>query len=102
MDITQVLLKPVVSEKTTREEAQGKYTFLVSQKATKIDVKNAIRELYGVKVTAVNVRNIRKKTRIVGRGREITKRSAGKQATIKVEPGKKIDIYKFITSKKSK
>ncbi len=100
MDLHYVILKPVVSEKTTQEEAQGKYTFMVARKATKIDVKNAIKKLYGVNVTDVTMRPIQKKTRIVGRGREIAKRAAGKKATIKVETGKKIDIYKFSTPKK--
>jgi len=99
MDLTQTILKQVVTEKTTREEAHGKYTFLVHQKATKIDIKNAIKALYGVNVTDVTIRTVRKKTRFAGRGREITKRAAAKKATVKLESGKKIDIYKFSTKK---
>ena len=59
------------------------------------DLTDAIRELYGVKVKSVNVRPTPKKTRIVGRGRTIQKRDAVKKATITLEPGKTIDIYKF-------
>ncbi len=94
MDLYHVIQKPILTEKTTHD-AEGRYTFVVHKKATKIDIKNAIRELYGVKVKSVNVRPTPKKTRIVGRGRTIQKRDAVKKATITLEPGKTIDIYKF-------
>ncbi|MBT5016385.1 50S ribosomal protein L23 [Candidatus Peregrinibacteria bacterium] len=94
MDLYHVIKKPVLSEKTTRDAA-GRYTFIVHSKATKIDVKNAIKELYGVKVKSVNVRPTPSKVRLVGRGRKIQKRDRVKKATITLEPGKTIDIYKF-------
>ena len=99
MDLTKIIVKAVVTEKTTREETEGKYTFLIHSKATKIDVKNAIKELYGVQVIDVTVRPVQKKVRLVGRGRELVKRARGKRATVKLEKGKKIDIYKFSTKK---
>ncbi|MFA5842944.1 MAG: 50S ribosomal protein L23 [Candidatus Gracilibacteria bacterium] len=95
MDLSQILLKPVVTEKSTREEAKGKYTFLVNDHATKIDIQNAIKMLYGVKVEKVSVRQVLEKTRLVGRGRVLTKRSAGKKITITLEKGKTLDPYKF-------
>ncbi len=98
MDLHYVIQKPVLSEKTTRD-AEGRYTFIVHPKATKIDVKNAIKLLYGVNVKSVNVRPTPSKVRLVGRGREIKKRDRVKKATITLEPGKTIDIYKFSKSK---
>ena len=95
MDYTQVLIKPVVTEKTTIEEGNGRYTFVINSKATKIDVKNAILHLYGVKVKQVTVRPTPKKTRLVGRGREIVKRQAVKKASITLAKGEKMDRYKF-------
>lgn len=99
MQIHSVLIKPVITEKTTHEWEKGRYTFVVNKRATKVDVKNAVRELYGVNASAVNVRQTPSKKRIVGRGREITKRDALKKATFTVEGGKTIDIFKFSTKK---
>ncbi|MDP2624592.1 MAG: 50S ribosomal protein L23 [Candidatus Peregrinibacteria bacterium] len=100
MELYQVLIKPVVSEKATAEAGQGKYTFVVNKKATKIDIKNAIRMLYGVNATDVTVRPTPKKVRIVRRGQEMVKRKPVKKATVTLEAGKKIDIYKFNPTKK--
>lgn len=95
MHPTQILLRPILTEKTSREEAKGLYTFVVAQGSTKIDIKNAVRALYGITVRSVTVRPTPKKVRIVGRGREITKRDHVKKATVNFGPGVKIDLYKF-------
>ena len=95
METTQILLKPVLTEKTSREEAKGLYTFIVAQAASKIDIKNAFRTLYGVNAVSVTVRPTPRKVRIVGRGREIIKRDRVKKATINCGSGVKLDLYKF-------
>jgi large subunit ribosomal protein L23 len=100
MDLHYVLKKQVLTEKTTRD-GDGRYTFVVDKNATKIDVKNAIRMLYGVNVKSVNVRPTPAKERIVGRGRTIRKRDHTKKATITLEKGQTLDIYKFSKPKKS-
>ena len=50
----EVIIKPIITEKTAAGQAQGKYTFKVNKKATKVDVKMAVEKLFGVKVTNVN------------------------------------------------
>lgn len=52
-----IILAPVITEKSAGEIADGKYTFKVAKTATKIDVKNAVEKLFGVKVVAVNTTN---------------------------------------------
>jgi large subunit ribosomal protein L23 len=99
MQIHQIIIKPIVTEKSATQSEQGKYSFVVNKRATKIDIKNAIKTLYGVDAKSVNITATPKKTRIVGRGREITKRQAVKKATVTLEKGKSIDIYKFKPSK---
>lgn len=99
MDYTQVLIKPVVTEKTSLEEVNGRYTFIVSGKATKIDIKNAIRHLYGVNVQQVMTRPTPQKVRVIGRGREIVKRQRVKKASITLAKGEKMDLYKFAKAK---
>lgn len=95
MNLYQILIKPLVTEKSTQENATGKYTFVVDSKANKIEITQAIQALYGIKVTKVTVRQTPEKTRIVGRGKVITKRDAVKKATVTVEKGKTLDVYKF-------
>ena len=52
-----IILAPVITEKSSGEMADGKYTFKVAVDATKTEVKKAVEELFDVKVTAVNVAN---------------------------------------------
>ncbi len=49
-----VIIKPIITEKSAAAQAQGKYTFKVNKKATKVDVKMAVEKLFDVKVTNVN------------------------------------------------
>jgi large subunit ribosomal protein L23 len=99
MDSTHVLQAPVVTEKSSGQQAQRKYTFYVHLKANKVEVAKAISEAYGVKVAKVNLIPVRKKERRVGRSRVITKRPTRKKAIVTVEPKDVIDVNKFIKSK---
>lgn len=49
-----IIIKPIISEKSNNAQAEGKYTFKVAMKATKVDVKKAVEKLFGVKVISVN------------------------------------------------
>ena len=49
-----VIIRPHITEKTSAEAAEGKYTFIVAEKATKIDIKKAVESLFNVKVVNVN------------------------------------------------
>ena len=52
-----IIIAPVITEKSSEAMADGKYTFKVATYATKIDVKNAVEQLFGVKVLSVNTAN---------------------------------------------
>ena len=99
MDLTQVLLSPVVTEKTTKAQEGRKYTFLVHQDANKVMVEHAIEKAYGVKVTSVNIIPVQKKVRLVGRGRTITKRPASKKAIVTLDAKSTLDFNKVKTTK---
>lgn len=68
----RILLKPVLTEKTSMQQAAGQYTFAVANGATKIDVARAVRDLYGVKPVQVRIVNVEGKAVRSGRsqGRE--------------------------------
>ena len=66
--ITDVLKKPVLTEKTmTLQANENKYTFDVDVNANKIEIKQAVEAMFGVKVESVNVMNVRPKAKRMGR-----------------------------------
>ena len=52
-----IIIAPVITEKSSGEMAEGKYTFKVAVSATKTDVRNAVEKLFNVKVVSVNTTN---------------------------------------------
>jgi large subunit ribosomal protein L23 len=86
-----IIIKPVITEKTNEVMENGTYTFRVHPKATKADVHNAIEEIFGVRVIKVNTINVKSKPRRLGRflGRTRT----WKKAIVKLAPGQKIDFF---------
>jgi large subunit ribosomal protein L23 len=90
-DPRDVLLKPVISEKSYGLLDENKYTFLVRPDANKTQIKIAVEQVFGVKVTSVNTINRegkRKRTRF-GTG----KRKNTKRAIVSVAAGDRIDIF---------
>ncbi len=86
-----VLIAPVVSEKSYGLLDQNKYTFLVRPDANKTEIKIAVEQVFDVTVTAVNTANRagkRKRTRL-GWGR----RPDTKRAVVSVAAGQRIDIF---------
>ena len=63
MVVEDIIIKPIITEKSTYAQAQGKYTFKVNKKATKIDIKNAVQKLFGVKVTDVTTSIVKGSTK---------------------------------------
>ncbi len=86
-----VLLAPVVSEKTYSLLDENKYTFLVHPEANKTEIKIAVEKIFGVKVTAVNTINRKGKVRRTRNG--AGKRKDTKRAIVSVAVGQSIDIF---------
>lgn len=61
MNAYKIILRPIITEKNTRLNELGKYTFEVTQEANKIEIKKAIEEIFGVQVKDVHVINLRGK-----------------------------------------
>ncbi len=62
----EIILAPVVTEKSSEEMQNGKYTFKVAKKATKVDIKRAVEKLFEVKVLNVNTMMVKGKEKRVG------------------------------------
>ncbi|HLX34187.1 MAG TPA: 50S ribosomal protein L23 [Candidatus Limnocylindrales bacterium] len=97
----EVILRPVVSEKSIDESSRGKYTFRVHPGANKIQIKAAIEELYAtekINVVSVNVLTKLPKTKQRGtkRGR-VTGQTAGwRKAVVTLAPGQKIQFFEGV------
>lgn len=66
MRAEEVIKAPIVTEKSSSELQNGKYTFEVNKKATKIEIANAVEKLFGVKVLKVNTISVKGKEKRVG------------------------------------
>lgn len=99
----KLILKPYLTEKTTQHEGNGVYTFRVPFSATKIDVKNAVVANFGkdFEVATVRMSRVRLKSRIVGRGRTLTKRPRFKKAMVTLKDKEKILDTSVTTAKEA-
>jgi large subunit ribosomal protein L23 len=90
-DPREILLKPVVSEKSYSLLDENKYTFLVDPRANKTEIKIAVEKVFGVKVLSVNTMNRdgKRKRTAIGFG----KRNDTKRAIVQVAAGQRIDIF---------
>ena len=61
-----IIVKPVVTEQSMNNIAEGKYTFVVDKKANKTEIKNALEQIFGVKVEKVNTINMEGKVKRQG------------------------------------
>ena len=78
-----IIIAPVVTEKSSGEIQEGKYTFKVNKKATKIDIKRAVEKLFEVKVLNVNTMTVKGKEKRVGRS--VGKTSDWKKAIVTID-----------------
>jgi large subunit ribosomal protein L23 len=99
MQLSSVIIGPVVTEKAERLKTLGTYTIKVHNQATKVDVKNALRKFYDVEVASIRVLRTRPKSRTGQRGEEIEKRHRSKRMIIRLgKKSKALDLMHFQTS----
>ncbi|HEX4054518.1 MAG TPA: 50S ribosomal protein L23 [Tepidisphaeraceae bacterium] len=92
MDYTNVIIKPLVTEKSTHlQESRNVYAFQVAPAASKTDVRRAIEAIYNVKVIDVRTMNRKGKPR---RSRfKMAKTSDWKRAIVTLEENSRIELY---------
>ncbi|MDY2670156.1 MAG: 50S ribosomal protein L23 [Anaerovoracaceae bacterium] len=87
-----VILAPVITEKSMDDAADRKYTFLVAKDANKTEIKLALEEIFGIEVEKVNVMNVRGKKKRMGRNVGMT--ASKKKAIVKLtETSKEIEFF---------
>ena len=91
MDPSQVILLPIVSEKSYQRTAEGKYTFKVHQDAHKTQVRQAVEQLFDVKVERVNIIKVQAKPKRRGAFRGT--RPGWKKAIVQLRAGDTIEFF---------
>jgi len=95
MELYQVIKKPLITEKGTRQKEQyNQLAFVVDQRANKVLVRNAIESIFKVKVLSVQMMKVRGKQRRVGRN--AGKRADWKKAIVRLAPGENIEFFEGI------
>lgn len=89
-----IILKPIVSEKSHALSEGSKYTFSVAPGAKKQEIKSAIEEIFNVNVVKVNTMNVKGKPKRLGR-RQLSQgyTSSWKKAIVTLEKGQNIEIF---------
>jgi len=95
MDPHQIIIRPVISEKSYRlVEVEGQYTFHVDRRANKNQIKNAVEGAFDVSVSRVNTSNVKSKPKRQGLTRGRT--SSWKKAVVKLAEGDRIELFEGV------
>jgi large subunit ribosomal protein L23 len=91
MEARQVILEPIVSEKSYALMADGKYTFRIDDRAHKTQVADAVEEIFGVSVARVRTMKVRAKPKRRGLHSGYTR--SWKKAIVQLAPGDRIELF---------
>ncbi len=86
-----IIVRPVISERSVELMEDNKYTFIVDKKANKSEIKKAVEEIFDVSVTRVNTLKVRGKKRRMGRYEGKTPER--KKAIVTLKPGDRIEVF---------
>jgi large subunit ribosomal protein L23 len=90
-DARGVLVRPVVTEKSTNLLSDNKYTFIVDKNANKIEIRYAVEKMFKVNVTDVRTMVVKGKEK--RRGKHVGRTSDRKKAIVTLRPGDRIAIF---------
>ena len=91
MEARDILIRPLITERTTDLMTQGKYVFVVDKRANKIQIADAVKEVFNVKVENVNTVNVKAKKKRMGR--TSGKTASYKKAIVKLAAGETIEFF---------
>ncbi len=91
MDARDIIIRPVVTEKSTQAMENNQYTFVVHPKANKTEIKRAVEEIFNVTVLRVNTLRVRGKKRRMGRF--VGQRPDWKKAIVTLKDGDRIEVF---------
>ncbi len=88
-----IVIRPVVSEKSYALLDNGVYTFVVDRRASKIEIRDAVESIFNVRVEKVNTLNRKGKRKRNRRQFTFGKRADTKRAIVTLAPGSRIDLF---------
>ena len=91
MEARDILIRPLLSERSTDLMQEGKFVFVVDKRANKIQIAQAVKEIFNVTVLDVNTINVKGKTK--RRGRMVGKTASYKKAIVKLKAGETIEFF---------
>ena len=91
MNPREVILRPVITEKSLAGIDQGRYTFVVDRRANKVEIRRAVEQIWNVRVLKVNTMIVPGKRRRVGRS--VGWRPDWKKAIVTLRPGDRIPFF---------
>ncbi len=94
MEARDVIIKPVITEKTTGLMEENKYCFIVDRRANKVQIRQAVEEIFKVRVKKVNTMNLLGKVKRMGRFEGRT--PSVKKAIVTLEPGSRIEFFEGV------
>ena len=94
MQPTEVLIAPLITEKSTILQERGKYAFRVDLKANKVEIKGAVEATFDVKVVSVNIIKVHGKSKRFGP--RFKKQPDTKKAVVSLQPGDRIQIIEGV------
>ncbi len=86
-----IIIRPIITEKSSSLMALSKYTFEVHRDANKIQIRNAVEEVFNVKVASVNTVNVKGKLRRRGASKGYTR--SWKKAIVALKPDQHIEFF---------
>jgi large subunit ribosomal protein L23 len=92
-DPRDIIIQPVVSEKSYALLDQGVYTFIVRPDANKIQIRHAVEQVFGVRVVSVNTLNRQGKRKRSRRAATFGRRPNTKRAIVTLAAGDRIDLF---------
>ncbi len=93
MDLSFIIKKPLITEKSLQNAQQGKYTFIVTKQASKDQIKEAVEKFFKVKVENIRTISVLGKSKRKGKLRRVTRQPDWKKAVIQIEKDQKIDLF---------
>ncbi len=93
MTTYDIIVKPIVTEKSMVDVAKGKYGFIVAMQATKATIKKAVSDAFNVHVVSVSTIIVKGKRKRVGKRREEVNETKWKKAIVTLKKGEKISLF---------
>lgn len=95
----EIIIKPIITEKSMDQASKGKFTFMVAKEANKNEVIKALEKRFKVNAVGISTCLVKGKTTKVGKRRAEVVKSSWKKAIITLKPGEKIELFEVAQSK---